>query len=166
MRLIWHKPAVNDEALTNRRVSADRTVGDSSFIGFEPNGSIQIVNQNGSIVNIDAENGNISIVQQDGTSVNLTASGVSLVDSEGNLVSVGGDVTIVTTKNINAVGQIFQAKTGSAFIGDGANRSVPLGEDLLIWLNTHTHATPAGPSGPPVPLATSSLLSSSVKVKS
>lgn len=45
-----------------------------------------------------------------------------------------------------------------------AAQSAVFGENLLAWLNSHTHGTGVGPSGPPITPATSTLLSTKVKL--
>lgn len=48
--------------------------------------------------------------------------------------------------------------------GLGAVQSAVLGDQLLTWLNSHTHSTGTGPSGIPIIIAPTTILSQKVKV--
>lgn len=62
---------------------------------------------------------------------------------------------------LGADGNITIETNGNIFLGDGATEGVPLGNQLKQWLDSHTHPTPNGESGPP----TSASPSPSEKVK-
>jgi hypothetical protein len=166
VRLLWHKPEEGDEALTDPTKAADRTAGSNSFLSFESDGSIQIANKNGSLITLNADNENIFIVDQHANSITLDSDGIKLIDKAGNVLSlVGGEAVLSLSKTVHIVAPTVNLKGGSVFLGDGASISAVLGEQLLAWLAAHTHPTGAGPSGPPVPIPTPSLLSKSVKLK-
>lgn len=166
VRMTWHKPADDDPALTDVTLSADRTTGDFAFMSFEPDGSAQIANKNGSLINMDATNGLISIVDENGNSITLDSAGAQVVDNAGNLIAIqGGNVTVIAKEVVHLTAKTTNIRSGSVFLGDGANKSVVLGEDLIAYLTSHFHSTGVGPSGPPVTPPTPALLSKSVKTK-
>ncbi len=52
---------------------------------------------------------------------------------------------IVIAKN----GDIRAETDGHIFLGENATEGVPLGDQLKVWLDSHTHPTPSGESGAP-----------------
>jgi hypothetical protein len=77
-------------------------------------------------------------------------------DDSGNieLTSLLGKIAINSS---NAIGSILLG-------GLAAAQKAVFGDALLLWLNTHTHPTLVGPSGPPTVQATQSLLSQKVMI--
>jgi len=166
VRLLWHKPDPGDPALTDPKESADRTQGEYSFLSFNEDGSIQLVNKEGSNINMNATDGNITIMDQNGNTITLNSSGVQMVDKAGNYVLLAnGECSVTASKNIHLTGPTVNIKGGTVAIGDGASKSLVFGEDLLTWLNKHQHPTGTGPSGPPIEPALPAMLSQSVKTR-
>jgi hypothetical protein len=171
IRLLWHKPDDEDEALADPTKTADRTLGKFAFLSFNPDGSIQLVNANGSNINIDATNKGLVLMDEHGNTATLDEEGIGLVDKDGNFISMGGgEVTIMGSSKAHLISPTLNLKAGTIFVGDGALQPAVLGTALLTWLNAHTHpvAGPAtGPAGAgaPGPALPSTLLSSSVRVK-
>jgi len=56
-------------------------------------------------------------------------------------------------------------KSGNIELGDGAAENLVLGNTFLSFFNSHTHATPAGPSSPPASPMTQAQLSFVSKTK-
>jgi len=165
VRLLWHKPDPSDEALTDPTLTADRTQGQNAFLSMEADGSIQIVNANGTLINLDAKNGNLVIIDENGNSVTFDGDGVKLIAQDGSACTVGGGgMTVIGGSAVTLNAPTVNIKAGGVFLGDIARESVPLGDSLLRWLNSHTHGTGVGPSTPPQPPATPELLSQKVKV--
>ena len=124
----------------------------TSTIKLLPNGSIEIKNKQESQVLIDAENKKVVIEDKDNSNViTLDSNGVK-IETKAKVVVSGATEFSVDATSI---------KLG----GSGASKSAVLGENLLQWLNSHTHPTGVGPSGPPAAPASASLLSKTVKVK-
>jgi uncharacterized protein involved in type VI secretion and phage assembly len=146
--LQWNRPKTYPQ---DQGESASRTDSDKSYVKLLPDGSVEIANKNGSRVRVDAEAKSLTVEDKDNSNV-LT------FDSAGVKLSTKGKVVIdgATAAEINA---------SSVKLGSSAVKSAVLGEDLLQWLNTHTHGTAVGPSSPPVAPASSTILSSTVKVK-
>jgi len=170
VQISCHQPETTDKALTDFSVSSDRTTGKHSFVNMDGNGNILLLSHTGSHVNIDADNKAISIVDENGNSISMDEDGIKLIDKNGNAVSISGDSIDVQcisgSVNINA--STVNVQAGNLFLGKGATFSSVLGEALIAYLSTHTHATtvPGTPTSPPiVPPQKSLLLSSSVKIK-
>lgn len=177
VRLVWHKPDPLDASLTDATKSANRKAGKHSYLVFESNGDVQMANQSGALVHLDAANSQIKVVDSGGSSVTLGPSDINVIAKDGSSVSVGsGKITMVATQGGTVTGASFNAKVGGVFLADGADSPAVRGRDLMtwlgqliIWLATHTHtcAAPLSPSSPPVapppaPLAT--ILSQRVKL--
>ena len=84
---------------------------------------------------------------------NISAqAGFHLRTAVGNIdLSAGKDLNLRATETIRM--------SSPTLIGDNATELQVLGNSLINWLNSHSHATGVGPSGPPTPLATEALLS-------
>ena len=145
--LIWHKP----DSAPEEGASADRTAGKSAFLKFKPDGSVHIQAANESSVIINTTDKKIVIEDKDN-------SNVITIDADGIKIQTSAKVIIDGASE-------FSAKAGAVNLGDGASKKAVLGDDLLDWLNQHTHPTGVGPSGPPAAPATPALLSTVVKVK-
>jgi len=176
VRLVWHKPATGDASLTDAKETADREVGDFTFMEFTNDGSIRLSTKNGALVSLDTEESNILILSEQGHSVSLTGDGINLVDKNGtNMVTIAdGTVNVVAGDAVNISGKSVNLDTGTVFLGSQAKFSAVIGEQLIAWLATHTHLTPGVPSGPaaggtptlpPVPPPPPTILSRVVKLR-
>lgn len=147
-----HAFVVNEEK-DKEEIDLIWTKGDkTSSLKLLPNGSVQITNQNQSQVFLDAENKKIVVEDKDNSNViTLDSNGVK-IETKGKVEVAGATDCIIDASAI---------KLG----GSGAGKSAVLGEDLIQWLNQHTHPTGVGPSGPPVAPATAALTSTVVKLK-
>jgi hypothetical protein len=175
VRLVWHKPDPADAALTAESKSANRKAGKHSYLVFEANGDVMLANQNGSLVHLDAANNQIKVVDSGGSSVTLGPANITLLAKDGSSVAVGSkNVTMVAMQGGTVTGASFNAKVGGVFLADGADSPAVRGRDLMtwlgqliVWLATHTHPTPAGPSSPPAappPTPPPTILSQRVKL--
>jgi uncharacterized protein involved in type VI secretion and phage assembly len=146
--LQWNRPKTYP---ADSKASASRTDSDKSYVKLLPNGSVEVKNKNGSRVTIDAAAKSVVIEDKDNSNtLTFDSSGVK-VQTKGKVVLDGA-----TALEVNAT---------SVKLGSNASKSAVLGEDLIQWLNTHTHGTAVGPSSPPVAPATATMLSTTVKVK-
>lgn len=90
-------------------------------------------------------------------------------DSRYRLQIQEGEVALYTDQG-DAVymkrGNVIELRTKTLQIGDAtASHAIPLGDTLETWLNSHTHPTPTGVSGPPSSLLDGSELSTMATVK-
>ncbi len=142
-KVVWHDPEADEYA----------------FLAFTKEGSIQMANRKGCMIEAGAtdDEERIMMVDKAGNSVTMDKDGMKLIDTFGNIFEMkdgaiqvigGGDVVI------NCAG--INMKTGGVTIGDVATDSAVKGTSwlawwtstVLVWLNTHTHPTGVGPSGP------------------
>lgn len=120
---------------------------------------------NGHVIYFDDKSGSqkIEIIWKKGSSTQTIAiddSGIVVTDKNGSTIEMDGSggVTITSTD--------FTAKTNTVNLVDGADQWVVRGDELLQWLNAHTHPTGMGPSGTPsVPAIPADFLSTAAKVK-
>lgn len=128
----------------------------TSSLKFKVDGTVEILNKNGSQVLLDAENKKIVIEDKDN-------SNTITIDSNGVKIETSAKVAITGASE-------FSVDAASIKLGaDGATQSAVLGDALVSWLNSHTHPTGVGPSGPASagvpPLVSAQVLSTTVKVK-
>jgi len=173
IRLVWHKPADGDAALSDPaapgdpEATADRTTGDFSFLAFTSTGGVQIFNKDGSNINIDSENAALVVMDASGNSVTLDGDGIKMIDNAGNYVSMsGGVITVTASDRLDLAAPTVNIKGGTVIVGDAGTFSLVVGEILQTWLTSHTHTTSTGPSGPPIVPPPANMLSQGGKVRS
>jgi len=153
----------NPEDLTVKLIWADKTDAESpkyTFLAFTKEGSVQVANHLGAFLELRAKDGDElnMLTDKNGNSFIQDKDGIKIVDASGNAFSltegvaqlIGSGEFIVNIPAINF-------KTGGVEIGDVATDSAVKGTSFMAWwnsvfvpwLNTHTHPTGVGPSGPP-----------------
>lgn len=154
----------NAENLSVKMIWKDGTDPDNekfSFFAITPDGSIQMANHKGCMVDMRAKDGEelIMVVDATGNSLTMDKDGIKAIDATGNIIEMKKDtVQVIGTKNFILNCPSVNVKTGGMAIGDVAVESTLKGTSwlawwtstVLIWLNTHTHPTGVGPSGPPL----------------
>jgi hypothetical protein len=146
IELVWHRRSPTDPSKTaetqgDRSKSADRSIGDSASFVFTPDGDIVLTNKNGSTITLGASEHNIIVEDENGNKLTMSSAGV-----------------VIETKK--AV-----VKAAQVELGVGADAHAVRGEELMLWLKSHTHSTAWGPSGPPISPPPQQILSKNVKVK-
>jgi hypothetical protein len=164
VRVLWHKPAPGDPAIDDPTRAADRESGDQSFISFEPDGSVQLVNADGASVTLDRKNDQILILDKRGNLICLKASGIQLVQAGGRVIELGAaGTTLIDPNQVQVVAPLIGLQGGGVFLGSEANQPIAKGRDLLAYIAGHTHSTAVGVSGPPTVPPDPSILSQKVK---
>lgn len=164
LRILWHKPADGDPSTTDPTTAADRTGGDTSFISFEPDGSVQMVNADGASVTLDRENDQVLVLDPRGNLIALTKTGIKIVQAGGRVVELGeSGTTLIDPQQVQVVAPIIGLQGGGVFLGDSADQPVAKGIDLLAYVGSHTHPTAVGVSGPPTTPPPPTILSQKVK---
>src|SRR6266566_1692095 len=133
---------------------------DNSFISIDKNGSVLIANQKGSHISLNAKDENATFMEQHGNLITMTGDGIVLVNKNGAVLELKGDLVRVAANNIVLQGS-------SVALGAGAAEPTILGTTFATIYGVHTHATAVGPSGPPVPpvISPNPRLTSAVVVK-
>ena len=137
--------------------------GENSFFAMDKDGSIVLSNKTGTTLFFNAKDGQMSIVDQNGNVICSDSNGIKLIDSSGNSVEMKNGAIIVLGQSgitISCKDAIIDA--GNVEIA-GNTEAIVLGTTFLSLLNTHTHPTGVGPSGPPTVPFPSTILSTKVK---
>lgn len=121
-----------------------------AFVSMDENGSVIISNRNGTLIYLNANEGQFTIVDEFGNSYTSDADGMRLIDNFSNIIEMkDGAVQVLAQDAFVVSGPDATLDAGTYNLGTGAAKSTVLGEDLIIWLNSHVHPTGMGPSGPP-----------------
>ena len=152
---------------------------------------ISIKHKTGSTIDLD-EKGAVKLTASDGTFLflNPDEKAVTMSSSTGNWMTFRDDITMSTGAGTVTLGEdniqltsgqdiLFQGpkvavQGGAIELGNFASLSIALAEPLAVLFDSHIHASPVGPTGPPLPPFTAtvnntnpvlSFASDSVKVK-
>ena len=138
-----------------------------AVIQIDAEGSVLLANQNGSFVSLDAAAGELTLGEEHGNLVTLTNDGVLVANKESKVtLEMKDDKLTILAQAVDIMASKINLHQGSISLGGAtAVEPVPLGQQLLISFNAHTHATAMGPSGPPLPPLMPTALSQTVKVK-
>jgi hypothetical protein len=131
-----------------------------SQINMDGTGSIKIVASDGSIAFLDSENNAITATSSKGSFVSLSDT-VTISDSSGGqIMSFNGSDTIQISAQgaVNLMAQQITIGGGSINLGNVAPLSAVLAEPLAMLFDNHFHASPVGPTSPPLPPGTAALM--------
>lgn len=121
-----------------------------AFLSLDENGSVIVSNRNGSLIYLNALQGQITIVDEFGNSYASDTDGMRIIDKFANIFDMSdGLIQVISQGNIVETGADWAAVVGSYNLA-AADQSAVRGEELLIWLNLHTHTDAMGGTGPPV----------------
>jgi hypothetical protein len=163
-KLVWHDP--------------EKDV--YTFFAFTKDGSIQTANHKGCFVELRATDDDelVLIMDKNGNTFTQNKDGTVVADASGNVFEMKKDaVQIIGTKDVIINSQSVNLKAGGVDIGDVAIEKTVKGTSwllwwtttMLIWLNTHTHPSGVGPTGPPLvpaqPPQDAQLLTDKLKVQ-
>jgi len=131
-----------------------------SQINLDSKGSIKIVSKDGSLIFLDADTKSITATSGMGAFVTLTDL-ITISDASGKqLLQFNGTdtINISASANINLNAQSINVASGSINLGNLASLSLALAEPLAILFDSHMHASPTGPTSPPLPPNTATLM--------
>ena len=143
-KLIWHDPEEDTY----------------SFFAFTADGSIQMATHKGSFMEMRTADDDelVMIVDKAGNTIVQNADGTKIADPSGNVIELkDGALQIIAPETVVINTPGVNIKTGGVEIGDVATDEALKGTSFMtwwnttfkIWLDTHTHPTGVGPSGPP-----------------
>lgn len=144
-----------------------------SQLTFDTNGSIKMVSAAGNFIFLDDESGSLTLTSKSGAFVTCKED-VTFADSTGKNVFTFGGSTLQFSSSSDVViaAQKVSINGGAVNVGANASFSAVLGEQLASYISAHQHATPIGPTSPPIippsvinSNPATSFLSTSVKVK-
>jgi hypothetical protein len=130
-----------------------------SQINLDSTGSIKMIASDGSMSFFDATKGSITTTSSKGAYVTV-ADNILLSDSTGSQVASfnGKDTIQISAKSaVNLMAQQITIGAGSINLGNVAALSAVLAEPLALLFDTHIHASPVGPTSPPLPPNTAAL---------
>lgn len=177
IQLLWHKPAASDAFRDTPNTASDRDSGDLAYLTFESSGNVNLSNSEGTMIVLDAENSQLLLADKNGNTVTLDKDGIKLLDKSGQFMGLdGGKMKFISAGSMLHYGASFNAKVGSALLGDGATLRAVLGEPLIAYLQSlvlwltrlqlPVNGATAGPPLPadPPPLPSEELLATRVKL--
>jgi len=131
-----------------------------SQINLDVTGSLKLTSKDGGLVFMDAASKAITVASGNGAMVTLSDS-ITISDKSGKqLISFDGTDTldIVSGSNINVNAPAVNIIGGSINLGSLASLSTAIAEPLALLFDMHTHASPTGPTSPPLPPNTAALI--------
>lgn len=128
-----------------------------SFFTIDKDGSVKCNGSDGSHIFLDTLSRTATMTSGSGTYLSMGPA-VNLV-SPNQAVLMNGTTTLQlqSNQNILATAPKLDIQCGSIALGAFASLSVALAEPLAVLFDSHFHATPVGPSGPPLPPNTAAL---------
>ncbi len=121
------------------------------FFSMDKDGSVQLSNEQGTQLFMDAVNNETTIMNSDGSDVlsmlKLGDDNVLLQTKSGGMFSIDGKEVSITGDNVMAnCNKQFYANAGSVKIGANATEPMIRGNRLMTWVLTHSHPHPMGPT--------------------
>ena len=124
---------------------------------FDENGGITITDRQGAQIHLAADGNQLVIRDANGNTVTLSQSGTSVEDGNGHSITLDASGATVSATQIVLDGMVM--------LGGSGGEPVLKGQSFLDFFMTHTHPTPAGASGVPIPQGEISALSATVMTK-
>lgn len=128
---------------------------DGCKLSFNEKGEVSLQNKGGEI-SIGADGSSIIIKDKHRNTVSLKNGGVEVVDQSGNKITMKGSRLTVSGKTV-------EIKSSVVNLGGSGGEPLLKGKTFLEAFLTHTHPSPAGPTGPPVAPSAIQALSTRVK---
>lgn len=130
-----------------------------SQIAIDKKGSIKFGTQDGSIIFMDSDNQSITIASSLGSLITLKDT-VSIADNTGKqMISLTDkSINIAANTSVNLSCPAVNFASGSINLGNLASLSVTIAEQLAVLFDSHIHASPTGPTSPPLPPNTAALM--------
>ena len=156
----------------NHFIILDDTSGEESIsilhntgsqVNLDGTGSVKIVGKDGSMAFFDADTNTISATSSKGSFVSLNEAVVISDSSGGQILNFDGTDTIQISAQtaINIMAQQITIGGGAINLGSVAALSAVLAEPLALLFDAHIHASPTGPTSPPLPPNTAALMNAS-----
>lgn len=131
-----------------------------SQINLDNKGSIKLLSKDGSLVFLDADSTSITASSSTGAYVTIKDN-ITISDATGaQLLNFDGVDTIQISAQtaVNLIAQQVTIGGGAINLGNIAPLSAVLAEPLAMLFDSHIHASPVGPTSPPLPPNTAALM--------
>lgn len=112
---------------------------------MNPKGGLQLTDQKGATVFLDAEGGELTIKDANGNEMVFSSSGITVKDASGNEITMTGSGITVKGATITIEGQ-------QVILGGSGGEPLIKGTSFMTYFNTHIHPT-AAPGAPTLPPA-------------
>lgn len=112
---------------------------------MNPKGGLQLTDQKGATVFLDAEGGELSVKDANGNEMVFSSSGISAKDASGNEITTTGSGITVKGATVTIEGQ-------QVILGGSGGEPLIKGTSFMSYFNSHMHTTggPGSPTSPPV----------------
>ncbi|MEE8295780.1 MAG: phage baseplate assembly protein V [Sphingomonadales bacterium] len=112
---------------------------------MNPGGGLQLTDQKGATVFLDAEAGELSIKDANGNEMIFSSSGITATDASGNEITTTGSGVTVKGATVTIEGQ-------QVILGGSGGEPLIKGTSFMTFFNTHMHTSgpPGSPTTPPV----------------
>jgi hypothetical protein len=131
-----------------------------SQVNLDSKGSVKLVSKDGGLVFMDADTKSITATSGNGAYVTLKDI-ITICDASGKqLLQFNGKdtINISASANVNINAPSINIAGGSVNLGNLASLGVALAEPLALLFDSHIHASPTGPTSPPLPPNTAALM--------
>lgn len=120
-------------------------------ISISSKGNIMLLGADGSNVSISGEKGNVILQPSKGGLVSVNDK-ILLADASGKQMITVSDanIEINASKEVVLSCKAVSLNSGSVSLGAQATMSAVVWENLQIWLDSHIHASPVGPTSPAI----------------
>jgi hypothetical protein len=153
----------------NHYIVLDDTAGKESIflihntgsqIQLDSKGSAKVTASDGTMMFLDAEKGAITAASSKGAYATIKDNIVLSDSTGGQILSFNGKDTIQISAQtaVNLMAQQITIGGGSINLGNVAALSAVLAEPLALLFDAHIHASPVGPTSPPLPPNTAALM--------
>jgi uncharacterized protein involved in type VI secretion and phage assembly len=126
---------------------------------IDKNGSIELTDNSGAVIRMDAENSEIIVEDANGNTMTMNSSGTKVEDSNGNVIEMAAaGITVDAPKVL--------VKASQVDLGGEGGEPVIKGQSFLSLFASHIHTVApvvGGPTSPPIPQGEVSSLSTTVK---
>ena len=131
-----------------------------SQLNLDSKGSVKFLSKSGNMVFMDADTSTVTCSSGKGAYVSLKDN-ITISDASGKqLLTFNGTDTINISAgmNVNLNAQTVNVASGSINLGNLASLGVAIAEPLALLFDSHMHASPTGPTSPPIPPNTAALM--------
>ena len=130
----------------------------SQFV-LDEKGSVKSLAEDGSTIYMDATNQSITLSSSKGSFLTLKDN-IGMSDGTGKqlISTTDKSINMSASQSLNISAPAVNIASGSINLGNLANLSVTIAEQLAILFDSHTHASPTGPTSPPLPPNTAALM--------
>lgn len=141
-----------DDTSGSERIFIGHKIG--SKIDMKADGSVKITAGDGANFLMDTNTGDFTFTGSGGDWLSIRKDEISMTTGDATIIADSKKVQVTSSASVVLQAPKVVVAGGGIELGDLATLSVALAEPLALLFDTHLHATPIGPSGPPLPPGT------------